>query len=152
MESRASCFLIERVPRVRGGDSVVFSVVRPGLVSGSRTFRFRSDPPAFGDRSPAWSRPAARRSAEVAPSTANLRANIMDFRGFDSSIILMLRGEIPRPIGSFPESLSQAILSRDSVSRGMGRTREGPPDPVSFEPDFPRASLSGGALFPQTSV
>ena len=30
--------------------------------------------------------------------------------GFDSSIILILRGGIPRPIGDFPESLSQAIL------------------------------------------
>ena len=36
--------------------------------------------------------------------------NIMDFRGFDSSIILNLRGGIPTPIGNFPESLSQAIL------------------------------------------
>ena len=34
----------------------------------------------------------------------------MDFRGFDSSIILILRGEIPRPIGNFPESLTQAML------------------------------------------
>ena len=42
--------------------------------------------------------------------TADLRTNIMDVRGFDSSIILILRGEIPRPIGDFPESLSQATL------------------------------------------
>ena len=42
--------------------------------------------------------------------TANLPTSIMDFRGFDSSIILVLRGGIPRPIGDFPESLSQAIL------------------------------------------
>ena len=41
---------------------------------------------------------------------ANLRTNIMDFRGVDSSIILILRGGIPRPIGNFPEHLSQAIL------------------------------------------
>ena len=34
----------------------------------------------------------------------------MDFRGFDSSIILNLRGGIPRTIGNFPESLSHAIL------------------------------------------
>ena len=34
----------------------------------------------------------------------------MDFRGFDSSIILILRGGIPRPLGTLPESLSQAIL------------------------------------------
>ena len=42
--------------------------------------------------------------------TANLRTNIMDFKGFDSSIILILWSGIPRPIGNFPESLSQAIL------------------------------------------
>ena len=34
----------------------------------------------------------------------------IDVRGLDSSIILVLRGGIPRPIGNFPESLSQAIL------------------------------------------
>ena len=34
----------------------------------------------------------------------------MDFRGFDSSVILILRGGILTSIGDFPESLSQAIL------------------------------------------
>ena len=34
----------------------------------------------------------------------------MDFRGFDSSIILMSSGAILMSIGNFPESLSQAIL------------------------------------------
>ena len=43
-------------------------------------------------------------------STANLPTNIMDFRGFDSGIILIFRGRIPRPIGDFLESLSRAIL------------------------------------------
>ena len=42
--------------------------------------------------------------------TANLRTNIRDFRGFDSSTILILKGEIPRPKGNFPESLTQASL------------------------------------------
>ena len=42
--------------------------------------------------------------------TSNLRTKIMDFRGFDSSVILSLRGGIPRPIGNVPESLSEAIL------------------------------------------
>ena len=42
--------------------------------------------------------------------TANLRTNIMDFRGFYSSIILIQRGGILMSIGDFPESLSQAIL------------------------------------------
>ena len=43
-------------------------------------------------------------------NTANLRTKILDFRGFDASITSILRGGIPRPIGNFPESLSQAIL------------------------------------------
>ena len=42
--------------------------------------------------------------------TANLRTKILVFRGSDSSRVLSLRGDIPRPIGDFPESLSQAIL------------------------------------------
>ena len=44
--------------------------------------------------------------------TANLRTSttILDFRGFDSSEILILRSGILAPIGDFPESLSQAIL------------------------------------------
>ena len=40
-------------------------------------------------------------------ATANLRAKTLDFGGFDSSIIGV---ELTRPIGNFPESLSQAIL------------------------------------------
>ena len=35
--------------------------------------------------------------------TANLRTKILDFRGFDSSIILMSRGGILMSIGHFPE-------------------------------------------------
>ena len=42
--------------------------------------------------------------------TANPRTKIMDFRGFDSIIILILRGGILMSIGDFPESLSQSIL------------------------------------------
>ena len=47
----------------------------------------------------------------VGSLTASLRTKILDFRGFDSSIILFLRGAIPSPIGKFPESLSQAVLA-----------------------------------------
>ena len=46
----------------------------------------------------------------ISSSTPNLPTNIVDFGGFDSSTILIIRGGIPRPIGDFPESLSQAIL------------------------------------------
>ena len=42
--------------------------------------------------------------------TANLRTKILDFRGFDSSIILILRGGILRSLGNFPETVSQQIL------------------------------------------
>ena len=58
----------------------------------------------------------ARRFAARAPPvrssrpTSNLPTNIVDFRGFDSSIILISRGGISRPVGNFPESLSRAML------------------------------------------
>ena len=42
---------------------------------------------------------------------ANLLTKILDLRGFDSSIILILRGEILRPIGNFLEILSRQILA-----------------------------------------
>ena len=41
--------------------------------------------------------------------TANLRTKILDFRGFDSSRIFILRGGILRPIGSSPKMMSQRI-------------------------------------------
>ena len=50
------------------------------------------------------------RAAPRHSHTANLRTEILDFRGFDPSIILILMGGIPRPIGNFPEVLSQLIL------------------------------------------
>ena len=34
----------------------------------------------------------------------------MDFGGFDSSIIIILRGGISRPTGNFPERLTKAML------------------------------------------
>ena len=52
----------------------------------------------------------AGRLAQPDQSTADLLTNIMDFRGFDSSVILILRGGIPRPIGDSPENLNQAML------------------------------------------
>ena len=41
---------------------------------------------------------------------ADLRSEIMDFGGFDSSRISLLRGGILMPIGTFLEMLSQQIL------------------------------------------
>ena len=54
--------------------------------------------------------------------TANPPTNIVDFRGLDSSTILMLRGGIPRPKGNFRENLNQAMLGCN-VSREIGRCR-----------------------------
>ena len=42
--------------------------------------------------------------------TPNLPTNIVDFRGFDSSTILVQRGGILMSVGDFPGSLSQAML------------------------------------------
>ena len=57
-------------------------------------------------------RPACQSSEHLQTTTytANLRAMILDFRGFDSSRILNSRGGIVRSIGHFPDSLSQAVL------------------------------------------
>ena len=49
-----------------------------------------------------------RRHSDIA--TPNLPTSIVDFRGFDSSIILVQRGGIPMSKGNFPESWSQAML------------------------------------------
>ena len=42
--------------------------------------------------------------------TPDLPTNIVDFRGFDSSIIFIERGGIPTSIGKCRQSLSQAML------------------------------------------
>ena len=49
----------------------------------------------------------------------------MDFIGFDSSILLIVRGGIPRPIGKFPGKFEPSNLSRDNVSRETGRRQAG---------------------------
>ena len=53
-------------------------------------------------------------------STANLRTTIMDFRGFDSSIILISRRGILMSLGNYPESLSQRILVGIILVWGLG--------------------------------
>ena len=63
---------------------------------------------------PASPRGHAKRSPRCettcARAAANLRTKLLDFRGSDSSIILVLRGGFPSPIGKLLVSLSQAIL------------------------------------------
>ena len=63
--------------------------------------------------------------SNLCEKTASLSTEILDLRGFDLSRILILRGGTPRPIGNFPESLSQAISARMTlVARwGAGRLR-----------------------------
>ena len=51
---------------------------------------------------------------------ANFPTNIVDFRGFDSSIILIQRGGIIMSIGNFPKSLSQAMLAGVMVVGRLG--------------------------------
>ena len=57
-------------------------------------------------------------------SAANLRTTILDFRGFDSSRILILGGEIPRPRGNLSEISSRRIL--DGLRGGQGPWAGGP--------------------------
>ena len=51
--------------------------------------------------------------------------NIMYFRGFDSSIILIIRGGIPMSIGDSLGKFESSNLSRDNVSREIGRSPRG---------------------------
>ena len=51
---------------------------------------------------------------------ANLPTRILDFKGFDSSRILILRGGILMSVGNFPESLSQGILAGVILVRRLG--------------------------------
>ena len=55
-------------------------------------------------------RQIATGGSRIHEGMANLRTKIMDFRGFDPSIILMLRGGILMSTWNSPEMLSQGIL------------------------------------------
>ena len=52
--------------------------------------------------------------------TPNLPTNIVDFRGFASSIILIERDGILMSIGNFPQSLTQAMLVGTMLVGGLG--------------------------------
>ena len=65
-------------------------------------------------------------SSRQLAATANLRTKILNFRGFDSSIILILRGGILMSIENLPECLRQQTnLTRDNLSKGIGRRQPG---------------------------
>ena len=55
--------------------------------------------------------------------TPNLPTNIVDFRGLDSSIMLIQRGGILMSIGNLPESLSRAMLVGTMLVGGLGDSR-----------------------------
>ena len=55
--------------------------------------------------------------------TPNLPTDIVDFRGFDPSIIFIQRGEILMSSADCPESLSQAMLVGCNVRTEIGRRR-----------------------------
>ena len=55
-------------------------------------------------------RGAGRADGQESTDTASLRTRILDFRGFDSSRTLILRGGMLMSMGNFPGSLSQGIL------------------------------------------
>ena len=65
----------------------------------------------------------------------------MGFRGLDSSIILIVRGGILRPIGDFPESLSQAMLVGIMLVGKLGVTLPGAKPPAP-RPDDGASALS----------
>ena len=66
----------------------------------------------------------------------------MDFRGFDSIIIFILRGGIPRPIVNFPESLTQAMLVGVMLVGGLGVNRLAP-SPSPHLPASPKTRRQG---------
>ena len=72
-------------------------------------------PPLPALRAPALRAPALRalerQRTSLRMGTANLRTKILDFRGLDSSRILILRGGILMSIGNFPEIVSQPVLA-----------------------------------------
>ena len=67
--------------------------------------------------------PASRRGRDK--RGANLRTKILDFRGCDSSVILISRGGILMSIGNFPETLSQQILVTVGIINPSREIRRG---------------------------
>ena len=63
--------------------------------------------------------------------TPNLPTNIMDFRGFDSSIILILWGGILMSIGDFPELWKPTVSGTGLGGCSLAATAGGPSGPQS---------------------
>ena len=78
-------------------------------------------------------------SGTLAVVTANLPTNIiMDFRGFDSSISLILRGGILVSIGNFPESSSPAMLVGLMLVGGLGASHHRAGQKITTDYTFKR--------------
>ena len=76
-------------------------------------------------------------------SKANLCTKLLDFREFDSNIIFILGGGIPRPIGNLPDILSQQIL----VGRFLiGRWAYPKTATVIFHNKIPQTKYENAAL------
>ena len=60
-------------------------------------------------------------SKNSVPGTANLRTKILAFRVFDSSIVLVVKGWNSHTHREFPGKFEASNLSRDNLSREMGR-------------------------------
>ena len=69
--------------------------------------------------------------------TANHCTKILDFRGFDSSIILIVRGGILMSKGNLPQSLSQQILAGRILVGRLGVVRPKIRPRLSRFPDRP---------------
>ena len=67
----------------------------------------------------------ARRGGDDGQDVRPIPLLTLDFRGFDSSVVLNLRGGILRPIGDFPESLSPAMLVGVMLVGGLGVRSKG---------------------------
>ena len=90
----------------------------------THTVVFRISPGMFGmlTAPPVEGGSVTRERATARKSTANLPTNIVDFRGLDSSKILILRGGILRPDRELPGKFESSNLGRDNVSREFWRT------------------------------
>ena len=91
-------------------------------------------------------------------ATPNLRTNIMAFRGFDSSIInINSKGWNSHVHRGFPGKFESSNLSRDNVSREIGRVMSclaslALPLPQLLSPHLTSPRLAAGHSYGETSI
>ena len=66
--------------------------------------------------------PLLSQSCKSRSGTAHLRINILDFTGFDSSIILIVQGGIPGSIGNSPDARTHGRTEAQRHGRADGST------------------------------